>query len=597
MAVAEDPLRSGNMPLRAPALAPPTRLDAFVFSLKVGALRAQRIVDDVRHPVARLHRADTQDDARVVAQIATPLWSDVRPAERTMQCGKVHNLRLAARRLDGLYLPAGAIFSFWKAVGPPLRARGFVAGRMLQEGCLVASPGGGLCQLSNALYSAALEAGCEIIERHAHSRVVPGSLARRGRDATVAWNYVDLRFRSARPLTLKVQLTAHDLEVALFAQGEDGAPRPMPAVDAPRLRANDCGSCGEAACFRHGEGAKADEGIAAFVLDEVSPEFDAYLANMRRPGDRYCLPIDGARWGRANYAWGAAGFEIVTAPGTTLRRAVASRRLAAQGPARQIRLLADADRMAAALARELDADVTELYVAQGYLPYLWRAGHLGGRRFHVLMNRLPLDVLHARLDAAACQFPERGTLADFRADAARVEAERQALGAANTIITPHRDVAALFAGRAVVVDWKVPNVAPRTASLARRILFPGPVAARKGAFEVRAAARALGLDVTVMGSELEGANFWDGIAARRPSDDPFADIAVVVQPAIVEERPRRLIAALAAGVPVIATPACGLPPQPGLTVIEPGDSDALIGALERLLPAQNGKMTSNTCCP
>ena len=62
---------------------------------------------------------------------------------------------------------------------------GFVAGRELREGCMVSSIGGGLCQLSNALYAAALEAGCEIVERHAHSKVVPGSLAERGLDATV----------------------------------------------------------------------------------------------------------------------------------------------------------------------------------------------------------------------------------------------------------------------------------------------------------------------------------------------------------------------------------------------------------------------------
>ena len=582
----EDPLQSGSVPLRAmPTLAPPTRLDALIFNLKVSALRAQRIACDVRWPLPRLRRADTSDNLRVVAQASTSLWSDVRPAERAMQRGKVHNLRLAARRLDGLYLPAGAVFSFWKAVGPPLRARGFVAGRMLQEGCLVASPGGGLCQLSNALYSAALDAGCEIIERHAHSRIVPGSLAQYGRDATVAWNYVDLRFRSSRALTLKVQLTARELDVALLAADERAVQEVIPTVNAPRPRANDCGSCGEATCFRHGQGATTAEGVAAFVLDDVSPEFNAYLASVRAAGDRYCLPMDGVCWRRANYAWDTTGFETITAPVSTLRRAVASRRLAAQGPARQTQLLADADRMAAALARALDADVTELYVAQGYLPYLWREGHLGGRRVHVLMNRLPLHVLHARLDAAAQQFPDRMTLADFRADDARVEAEREALAAADTIITPHRDIAALFEGRAVVVDWMAPRAVPRNGTPARRILFSGPVVARKGAFEVREAARSLGLEVVVMGSDLEGAGFWGDVEVRKPAGDTFAGIAAVVQPAVIEERPRRLLAALAAGIPVIATPACGLPPQPGLTLVEPGDGDALIRALERILPA------------
>jgi hypothetical protein len=63
-------------------------------------------------------------------------------------------------------------------------------------------------KLSNALYQVALDSGCEIVERHRHSRTVPGSATAAGRDATVAWNYVDLRFRPAVDMQLTVELTA-----------------------------------------------------------------------------------------------------------------------------------------------------------------------------------------------------------------------------------------------------------------------------------------------------------------------------------------------------------------------------------------------------
>src|SRR5204863_8927159 len=119
----------------------------------------------------------------------TPLWSDVRPEERTYQLGKVQNLRRAAAALDGVVVPAGAIFGFWTQTGRASRRRGFVTGRMLQQGCLVPAAGGGLCQLSNALYDAALQAECEVVERHTHSRAVAGSAAAAGSDATVAWKY------------------------------------------------------------------------------------------------------------------------------------------------------------------------------------------------------------------------------------------------------------------------------------------------------------------------------------------------------------------------------------------------------------------------
>jgi len=134
-------------------------------------------------------------------------------AERALTMGKVQNLRLAARRIDGAFVPAGSTFSFWKQVGRATRRGGYVDGRELREGCVIPSVGGGLCQLSNALYDAALRAGFEIVERHAHSAVVAGSLASVGRDATVFWNYIDLRFRPKCDVRIEVSIEADALAV------------------------------------------------------------------------------------------------------------------------------------------------------------------------------------------------------------------------------------------------------------------------------------------------------------------------------------------------------------------------------------------------
>ena len=41
----------------------------------------------------------------------------------------------------------------------------------------------------------------------------------------------------------------------------------------------------------------------------------------------------------------------------------------------------------------------------------------------------------------------------------------------------------------------------------------------------------------------------------------------------------RVLEALSAGVPVIATAACGLAPQPGLTLVPMDDVDALTAAM------------------
>jgi len=57
----------------------------------------------------------------------------------------------------------------------------------------------------------------------------------------------------------------------------------------------------------------------------------------------------------------------------------------------------------------------------------------------------------------------------------------------------------------------------------------------------------------------------------------------LVLPAHIEHAPRTALHALALGIPVLATPACGLPAHPLLTPITAGDSDMLAQQLHRTL--------------
>jgi hypothetical protein len=540
----------------------------------------------------------------VVAESRTQLWSDETLTERGFQLGKVQNLRVACRALDGVTIPAGALFSFWRHVGPPITLRGFVSGRMLRQGCMVASVGGGLCQLSNALYDAALEADCRIVERHSHSRIVPGSAAAQGRDATVAWNYVDLRFTAGRDLRLSARLDSDNLTVRLSARAATPLTPLSPAAPGPLTElstARDCSFCDENGCFLHKQSERprsAPDSSHVFLVDESWPEFQHHVGESRQPADWLGFPLNGASLGLSRYSWRADGFgRAASAPIAALRRTLALRRAGPQGSVRRRAELSGTRRIALSLARLLTPEVTSVTVAQSYLPFLWRSGHLGGRRVSVLMTRLPMAVLEARLDAAAAIHPESGTLSDFRAPPWLVAAEASALAEADQIITAHTEIAALFGDRAVRVPWQSPSGQspsdqfplgqfpsghrPASASFGRRIVFPGPTVARKGAQVVRDAAIALELEVMALGAELEGPDFWRGV--RMIPAGNRDGVAAVVQPALVEDQPRRLLAALAAGIPVIATAACGLEAQPGLVLIPAEDPAALIAALETLV--------------
>ena len=261
-------------------------------------------------------------------------------------------------------------------------------------------------------------------------------------------------------------------------------------------------------------------------------------------------------------------------------RAAALRWAASNGPARRASEIGGGERIAHSLGRLLTPGIGAATVAQSYLPFLYRNGLLGGREVSVLMNRLPLAALHARLDGAAAEHPERANLADFRAPAWLVALETEALDEAARIITPHAEIAAMFPGRAIQLAWRSPAVSHKSSGFGGRIVFPGPTIARKGAFAVRGAAIALGFEVIPLGAELEGPDFW--APARVAKWRGWDDVAAVVQPSLVEEQPRGLLMALAAGVPVFATSACGIAPQAGLTIIPPDDPVALTGELSGL---------------
>ncbi len=235
----------------------PTRLSSVLFAVKVSLLQLRRTIQDLGFSVRRHAKADAAAFPALHARSCTPLWSDQADGEHAFQIGKVQNLRTAAAALDGVVIPAGEVFSFWRQIGRTSERRGYTVGRMLQQGCMVPAIGGGLCQLSNSLYDVALQTGCEIIERHAHSRVVPGSAAALGRDATVAWNYVDLRFRPVVTVRLDVRLEADDLVVGLAGAqaplGGDWMPAPTmtPASGPAPPLARSCATCQETDCFRH----------------------------------------------------------------------------------------------------------------------------------------------------------------------------------------------------------------------------------------------------------------------------------------------------------------------------------------------------------
>src|SRR3712207_1548349 len=95
----------------------PSRLDMAVFEAKAMALRTLRALKETltREIVRRHAPSDALSDAPVVARVRSPLWNGPAGAkEYARTAGKIQNLRMALRGIDGVVVPASEAFSFWR---------------------------------------------------------------------------------------------------------------------------------------------------------------------------------------------------------------------------------------------------------------------------------------------------------------------------------------------------------------------------------------------------------------------------------------------------------------------------------------------------
>lgn len=107
------------------------------------------------------------------------------------------NILLAFSAINGYVLEDGDTFSFNKVVGNRNTENGYKTALGYVSGELVEVVGGGVCQASTTLYSAALCAGLTITERTPHS--MPVSYIELGQDATVNYmrgHMIDLKFKN-----------------------------------------------------------------------------------------------------------------------------------------------------------------------------------------------------------------------------------------------------------------------------------------------------------------------------------------------------------------------------------------------------------------
>lgn len=115
-------------------------------------------------------------------------WFDPGKVSRT------YNIKVAAHAFDEQLIRPDHEVSFNKVVGPRSSEAGYKNAPVIINNEYVDGLGGGVCQVSTTLYNCVLLAGLEIVERSNHS--LPVSYVPIGRDATVVYDALDLKFRN-----------------------------------------------------------------------------------------------------------------------------------------------------------------------------------------------------------------------------------------------------------------------------------------------------------------------------------------------------------------------------------------------------------------
>lgn len=130
-----------------------------------------------------------------------------------------NNVGKAVEKLNGLILMPGEQLSYNNLLGKRTKENGYLEADAYLGGQVVKEYGGGICQVSSALYYCALLSELQIDERENHTfrvNYMPYSY-----DATVSWGGPDFKFTNDRAYPIRIDASMTDKELTVSIVGTD----------------------------------------------------------------------------------------------------------------------------------------------------------------------------------------------------------------------------------------------------------------------------------------------------------------------------------------------------------------------------------------
>ena len=108
--------------------------------------------------------------------------------------GRAQNVRNACSKINGTILYPGEEFSTYEKISPFTQENGYGVAGAYENGQVVESVGGGVCQVATTLYNAVIRAELDVTMRYNHSMMV--NYVPPSDDAAIAGTYKDFRFKN-----------------------------------------------------------------------------------------------------------------------------------------------------------------------------------------------------------------------------------------------------------------------------------------------------------------------------------------------------------------------------------------------------------------
>lgn len=132
---------------------------------------------------------------------------------------RAKNVRTGTEKLNGTIIYPGETFSVTDAVVPFDADNGYEKAPSYENGSVVDTYGGGICQVSTTLYLAVLRAELEVVERHNHSMIV--GYVKPSMDAAIAEGIKDLRFKNNTQAPIYIEGYTYGGEVGFKIYGQE----------------------------------------------------------------------------------------------------------------------------------------------------------------------------------------------------------------------------------------------------------------------------------------------------------------------------------------------------------------------------------------